>query len=64
MITIDTRTQAEQHIITSIEAGDATRDEFDIEAIADSLYDIAGGTWDIQHIDHDMFWAVVAEHAL
>lgn len=64
MITIDTRTAAEQHVITVIEAGDATRDEFDIETITDRLYDLAGGTWDIQHIDHDQFWAVVEEHAL
>lgn len=64
MNTIDTRTAAEQYVIDVIEAGDATRAVFNIEAIADRLYDRAGGTWDIQHIDHDAFWSVVEDGAL
>ncbi|QUL80641.1 hypothetical protein [Brevibacterium sp. SMBL_HHYL_HB1] len=59
MPTIDTRTEAEQYVIDAIEAGDATRHEFDIHAITDHLYDLAGGTWDIQHIEHEHFWRAV-----
>lgn len=57
--TIDTRARAEQYIIDCIEAGDAHRTEFDIEAITDHLYDLAGGTWDIQHIEHGDFWRAI-----
>lgn len=63
MATIDTRTAAEEYVIDAIEAGDATRADFDIETITDRLYDLAGGTWDIQHIDHDLFWKTVEEGA-
>ena len=65
MTTIDTRDAAEAYIITAIEAtGVASRDEYDITAIADRLYDLAGGTWDIQHTPHDTFWAIVEEGEL
>ena len=65
MTTIDTRDAAEAYIITAIEAtGIASRDEYDLTAIADRLYDLAGGTWDIQHIPHDTFWATVEEGEL
>lgn len=59
-MTFTTRAEAENYITTSL--GEYAADH-DVEAIADRLYDIAGGTWDIQHINHDIFWAVVADHA-
>lgn len=57
-----TRTDATNYVTTAIEAGAATADEFDVDAIADALYDIAGG-WDFTSVDHDEFWAVVVDNA-
>ena len=58
------RHTATEYIVTAIESGDATRDEFDIDAIADAAYDAAGGTWDITNLDTAIFWGLVQEHAL
>lgn len=59
-MSITTRTEAEQHIITSIEgSGVASHDEFDVPAIADAIYTENGGTWDITDFDVDRFWELV-----
>lgn len=34
----------------------------DIDALTDDLHQIAGGSWDFEHIDHDLFWATVKKH--
>lgn len=59
---ITTDRDARQFVIAAIEAGDATRAEFGIDAICAELRTLAGG-WDFTEIDHDTFWAVVAKHA-
>ena len=56
-----TRTDATNLVTTSIEAGAATADEFDVEQIVEDLYEVAGG-WDFTNIDED-FWPVVERHA-
>ena len=58
-----TRDQAIAFIVECIEAGDATRAEFDIEAIADAVL----SDWDRGYIitaDTEEFWAAVERHAL
>ena len=58
-----TRTEAiEREVIAPIEAGDATADEFDIDAIADAVlggYEMGFAT----QVDTDRFWEIVAAHA-
>lgn len=58
-----TRTEAiQREIIDPIEAGDATADEFDIEAIADRvLGDYADGY--ASTVAPDEFWQIVEENA-
>ena len=57
-----TRTDATNLVTTSIEAGAATADEFDIDQIVDDLYEVAGD-WDFTNIDEADFWPVVERHA-
>ena len=64
-----TRNEAiEREIITAIEAGDATRDEFDIDAIADEVIEqVISETGRVTYqitVDTDAFWAAVERHAL
>lgn len=60
-----TRTEALDHIATSIAgpSNETAPDDFNTDAIADDLYAAAGGTWDISHLDHDVFWQSVERHA-
>jgi hypothetical protein len=64
--TFTTRNEAIDSIIETIEAGDATRDEFDIDAIADDVITTTGEGVDYRfHVtDDDAFWASVERHAL
>ena len=65
MSTYTTRDEAiTREIVTAIEAGGvATRDEYDIDAIADEvLGDYTEGY--ALKVDADEFWTVVARHAL
>jgi hypothetical protein len=65
--TFTTRTEAIDSIIETIEAGDATRDEFDIDAIADDVIETIGEGVDYRfHVtdDDNAFWASVERHAL
>ena len=59
-----TGTDAREFVITCIENGAATRDDFDIDGIIDAIYDESGGSWDFTDFDTDRFWAIVEEHAL
>lgn len=58
-----TKTDAENVVITSIEVGDATREEFDIDAIIDAIYAENGGTYDFSDFDSDRFWEIVEANA-
>lgn len=63
-----TRNEATDAIITAIEAGDATRDEFDIDAIADEIIEqVTTETGQVTYQvtdDTDAFWAAVERHVL
>jgi len=51
----------QREIIEPIEAGDATRDDFDIETIADeTLLHCSRGYY--LDLDHDEFWSIVWEN--
>jgi hypothetical protein len=57
-----TQRDARQYVVAAIEAsGIATAAEYDLDAICDALYDLAGG-WDVTQIDHDAFWLIVADN--
>lgn len=68
-----TRNEARESIATAIEAGDASRDEYDLDAICDQTVqwradvDEAGvqhgNGWFEQTVDADQFWTVVEAHA-
>ena len=67
--TYSTRDEAiEREIVTAIEAGDATRSEFDIDAIADEVIEqVISETGQVTYQvtdDTDDFWAAVERHAL
>ena len=58
-----TRTTATDAIETAIEnGGAATAAEFDVDAIADDIYE-ATGTWNVDDIDAGDFWTIVEKHA-
>lgn len=61
--TYTTRDEAiEREIIEVIEAGDATRDEYDVEAIADAVIgDYADGF--ALKVEESDFWNIVADNA-
>lgn len=63
MTNIKTASDARTYVVTAINAGDASSEEYDIEAICDELRDLADG-WDFDVVDHDDFWAVIAKHDL
>ena len=69
MTAYSTRNEAiEREIVTAIEAGDATRNEFDIDAIADEVIEqVITETGQVTYqvtADTDDFWAAVERHAL
>lgn len=69
MTAYSTRNEAiEREIIAVIEAGDANRDEFDIDAIADEVIDqVITETGRVTYqatADTADFWAAVERHAL
>ena len=58
-----TRTDAMTALTAAIEAsGVATIDEYDTDAILDECYDEVG-SWDIEQVEPDTFWGIVAENA-
>lgn len=55
---------ATAYVIEAIEANGtdiASRDEYDVEAIVDELYDLVG-SYDFDTVEHDTFWEIVARH--
>ena len=69
MTAYSTRNEAiEREIVTAIEAGDATRNEFDIDAIADEIIEqVTTETGQVTYQvtdDTDAFWAAVERHVL
>lgn len=48
-------------VITSIESGDADASEYDIDAIMDELRDM--DVQDLDDIDADEFWDIIARNA-
>lgn len=59
-----TRQNAEAYIIEAIEHGDVedAAAEYEIEAIADDLYE-ATGTWYMGGLDDELFWWTIQRHA-
>jgi hypothetical protein len=63
--TYTTADDAKDSIIAAIEAGDATRDDFDIDAIFETVFDYSADLQAfVQVVDVDGFWAAVAEAAI
>ena len=52
----------EREIIAAIEAGDATRDEFDVDAIAQQLVIETPRGYHIEDDDEDHFWTIVMDN--
>lgn len=61
---VKTRADAREYVITAIEAGAASQEEYDIEAILDEIFhgDLAPG-WDLDLVEVETFWTLVAKHA-
>lgn len=57
-----TKQAAVTDIVAAIEAGDATADAYDVDAIFDEAYTWAGDGFD-QVVDVDEFWTIVERHA-
>lgn len=52
------------YITTALEAGpgvDNAAAEFDLEAIASDLYDVAG-SYDVDTVDAETFWSIIERH--
>lgn len=62
-MTTTTRTDAMIALTAAIEAsGVATIDEYDVDAILDACY-AEVGSWVIELVEPDTFWAIVARYA-
>ncbi|WP_405490448.1 hypothetical protein [Nocardia sp. NBC_00511] len=53
---------ARHAVITAIEAGEASRHEFDIDAIVSDIREVTGD-YNVEAVDAAEFWTVVARHA-
>lgn len=59
-----TADDAKAYIATAIEAGDASREEFDIDAIFDAAFEYSTELqMFVQTVDEDGFWAAVQDAA-
>lgn len=58
-----TNLDARANVIAAIEAGDATRDDFDIDAIVQGVY-AATGAYDTEAMEASEFWSLVEENEL
>lgn len=60
-----TRKDAEAYIVEAIQNGitEEAASEYDVEAIANDLYDVIG-IWNMDLIDGDLFWWAVQRHSL
>lgn len=58
-----TQADALAFIARAIEAGAANADEFDLPAIADTLYNFAGG-WDFDNVSMTTFWTIVVDNVI
>lgn len=59
-----TRQDGYNAVVTAIEANGtdvASRDEYDIDGIIDDIYEETGA-YDIEAVDHDIFWEIVERH--
>lgn len=62
--TYSTRDEAiTREIIEAIESGDVTRDQYDIEAIADAVIGSFEDGYALQ-VDEASFWGIVAENEI
>lgn len=62
--TYTTRSEAiTREIVEAIEAGDATRDQYDIDAIADAVIGSFEDGYALQ-VDEASFWGIVAENEI
>lgn len=61
---METAHEAHEYIAACIAGPSNETDpaDFDIDSIAADLYAAAGGTWDIAHLDYDLFWGSVQQH--
>lgn len=68
MKTYTTRTEAvDREIIDPVENGDASAEEYDIEAIADELVKIDTTGIDPKYyvdVNEDIFWETIANHQM
>lgn len=58
-----TQSDALAFIASAIEVGNARADEFDLEAIANTLHNLTY-SWDFSGVDTVIFWAVVLRHVI
>ena len=56
-------TYTNREIIAAIEAGDATRDQYDIDAIADAVLGDYEDGFSVK-VDETEFWNIVAENEI
>ena len=54
-----TTAAAEQYVRTALGVPDDLDDMMCWDDLLDDLYRAAGKTWDVDQIDHDVFWAIV-----
>lgn len=51
-------------VVESIEVGDATADEYDVDGIVAALRDVEPDMLGIDDVDPDLYWSVVEDHRL
>ena len=61
-VTFTNRREVEAYVQDALQEHVVASHTVNISAVVDELYAIAGGSWDVQHIDDDVFWATVTRH--
>ncbi len=56
------REEVEAHVRAALDDHAIAPHTVDVDGVVDNLHQIAGGTWDVQHLSPNIFWAAVTRN--
>ncbi|HIW46089.1 MAG TPA: hypothetical protein H9884_04200 [Candidatus Yaniella excrementigallinarum] len=60
--TFTNRDEAQAYLRDVLKTEPDLSENVDLDALTDDFHQIAGGSWDFQHIDQELFWDTVKKH--
>lgn len=60
--TFTNRDEAQAYLRDVLKTEPELSENVDLDALTDDFHQIAGGSWDFQHIDQELFWDTVKKH--